>query len=121
VLFWQLSSASRKGVSRRNHKQVYGIAPRLSVISPTLSTSSTYEDQPPELAQHKHGVVEKHSETSKRHPGPDFPSKDIPDISQKVFTTREGVIQEIFVTKENLLRLLCYMHATIYTSSSRGE
>ena len=77
------------------------------MISPTLSTSSTYEDQLPELAQqHKHGLVEKHSETSKRHPGPDIPAKDIPDISRKLFTTREAVIQEIFVTEENLLRLL---------------
>ena len=74
------------------------------MISPTLSTSSTYEDQ---LAQqHKHGVVDKHSETSKRHPGLDIPAKNIPDISQKKFTTREAVIQEIFVTEENLLRLL---------------
>jgi RhoGEF domain len=74
------------------------------VISPTLSTSSTYEDQLPELAQHhKH---EKHSESSKRHPGPDIQVKDIPDISQKKFTSREAVIQEIFVTEENLLRLL---------------
>jgi hypothetical protein len=72
-----------------------------------MSTSSTYEDQPPELAQqHKHGVVDKRSETSKRHPGPDIPAKDIPDISQKKFTTREAVIQEIFESEENLLRLL---------------
>lgn len=83
--------------------QVYGIPPRLSVISPTMSTSSTYEDQPPELAQHRHGAVEKHSETFKRHLGPDIPVKDAPE---RVFTTREAVIQEIFETEENLLRLL---------------
>ena len=86
--------------------QVYSIPPRLSVISPTLSTSSTYEDQLAELAQHKHGVVKKHSETFKRHPGPDIPAMDIPDTSQRVFTTREAVIQEIFETEENLLHLL---------------
>jgi hypothetical protein len=78
----------------------------LSVISPTLSMSSTYEE-PPELAQqHKHRVVDKNSETSKRHPGPEIPAKDIPDISPKKFTTREAVIQEIFESEENLLYLL---------------
>ena len=71
------------------------------MISPTLSTSSTYEDQPPEVARHKHKVVEKHSDTSKRRPDPDIPAKDI-----NVFRTREAVIQEIFETEENLLRLL---------------
>ena len=76
------------------------------MISPTLSTSSTYEGQPPELVQRKHGVVEKHNEASKRHPGPDTPAKDIPDVSQKVFMSREAVIQEIFETEEDLLRLL---------------
>ena len=76
------------------------------MTSPTLSISSTYEE-PPELAQqHKHGVIDKHSETSKRHPGPDIPAKDIPDISQKKFATREAVIQEIFESEENLLHLL---------------
>ena len=73
------------------------------MISPTLSTSSTYEGQPPELVQRKHGVVEERSGTSKRHPGPD---KDVPDISLKNFMSREAVIQEIFETEEDLLRLL---------------
>ena len=71
------------------------------MISPTLSTSSSYEDLPPELARRKHGVVEKHSDTSKRCPDPDIPAKDV-----SVFKTREAVIQEIFETEENLLRLL---------------
>ena len=76
------------------------------MISPTLSASSTYEDQPPETARHKHGVVDKHGENSIRRPDPGVPPKGIPDISQKVFRTREAVIQEIFETEGNLLRLL---------------
>ncbi|KAF8804106.1 hypothetical protein BYT27DRAFT_6709343 [Phlegmacium glaucopus] len=103
-LFRELSSGSMKG--RKGHQQVYGIPPRLSVISPTLSDSSTYEDRPPEVAQQKHGVVDKHGENSMRRLGPATPAKDIPDISQKVFRTREAVIQEIFETEENLIRLL---------------
>ena len=122
-LFRQLSSGSTKGGPRKSHQviqifffhfmfqtyilwQVYGVLPRLSVISPTLSTSSTYEDQLPEVARYKHGATEKHAETAKRRPDLDIPAKDIPDISQKIFRTREAVIQEIFETEEKLLRLL---------------
>lgn len=122
-LFRQLSSGSTKAVSRKSHQvilfqfivfklvpmiswQVHGIPPRLSVISPTLSASSTYGDQLPEVARHKHGVVDRHGENSTRRPDPGIPARSIADISQKVFRTREAVIQEIFETEENLLRLL---------------
>ena len=76
------------------------------MISPTLSTSSSFGDQPPEVTRHKHGVVEKHSEVSRQCSDPGISAKEIPDISQKVFRSREAVIQEIFETEENLLRLL---------------
>jgi hypothetical protein len=60
------------------------------------------------MSWHKCGLVKKYGETSKRRPDLDLDisAKEIPDISQKVFATREAVIQEIFETEENLLRLL---------------
>ena len=75
------------------------------MISPTLSTSSTYEDQLPEVTRQKHGV-DKHAEPSKRRPDLDIQVNSDISPKAKVFGTREAVIQEIFESEENLLRLL---------------
>lgn len=64
--------------------------PRLSVTSPTLSATSTFDPRSDaQLPQMSHQMAPQHSAQ---------PHRDIP-------RTREGVIQEIFESEEELLRL----------------
>ncbi|KAF8151716.1 hypothetical protein B0H34DRAFT_728735 [Crassisporium funariophilum] len=108
-IFRTFSGEKTKEVPRRSHlafDSIYDSTPRLSVISPTLSASSTYEAQTPETMWQRNEPAKHPTRNSKRHSGP-FPIQETPtSSSQDVPKTREGVIQEIFESEEDLLRLL---------------
>ncbi len=79
---------------------MHDATPRLRVISPTLSSASTYEDR--EASSQRNNVEPEQS----LRPTGNFPSALAEPDSSAPLPTREGVIQEIFETEEELLRVL---------------
>ncbi|KAJ3504049.1 hypothetical protein NLJ89_g8144 [Agrocybe chaxingu] len=95
-----LDEASRREAKRNMHQRRLS-PPRLSVISPS-SASSTCEDLH-ESSYEPHMGQSSHSHWEVPDSGP---SHHQPLIPQEPPRTREGVIQEIFESEEELLQLL---------------
>ncbi|CAA7264593.1 unnamed protein product [Cyclocybe aegerita] len=98
-----LDETSRKEAKRKMHQRRVS-PPRLSVISPS-SASSTDEDLHEPAYDLRESYTPQPSHPHWEHPdiGPSHQQTHVP---QEPARTREGVIQEIFESEEELLRLL---------------
>ncbi|KDR73011.1 hypothetical protein GALMADRAFT_745308 [Galerina marginata CBS 339.88] len=102
-IFKALKYTRKEGERNNQQHAILDRTPRLSVISP--SGSSTNEEHINEERWHQHDPAQHRAENSRSRDekdsesqrGLELPSQDLPN-------TREGVIQEIFETEEELLR-----------------